>query len=130
MSHAAFVRAYLAAIERDELVGREADWYAPDAVQVEFPNKLQPAGATRDLAALKIAGERGRAIIARQAYEVVSLIEDGDRVAVEAIFRATFKMDVLGLPQGQTMTARFAMFFEMKDGRIARHHTYDCFEPW
>jgi len=37
---------------------------------------------------------------------------------------------VLGLPAGQTMTARFAMFFEMRDGKIARDHTYDCFEPW
>ncbi len=125
-----FVRAFLAAIERDEVVGREDEWYATDAVQVEFPNRLAPGGATRDLAGLKLAGERGRAIVERQAYEVASLVESDDRVAVEAIFRATFKLDVLGLPKGQVMTARFAMFFQMRDGRIARHHSYDCFEPW
>lgn len=61
---------------------------------------------------------------------VVNCVEQGDKVAVEAIFRATFKVDIMGLRAGQTMTARFAMFFEMRDGKIARHHTYDCFEPW
>jgi ketosteroid isomerase-like protein len=125
-----FVRAFLAAIERDAVVGRESEWYTDDALQVEFPNKLMPNGATRDLAALRSAGERGRAIVERQAYEIVNVVEAGDKVAVEAIFRATFKLAVLGLPQGQVMTARFAMFFQMRDGKIARHHSYDSFEPW
>jgi ketosteroid isomerase-like protein len=125
-----FVRAFLDAIERDEVVDRESDWYTQDAVQVEFPNRLVPAGATRDLAAIRQAGERGRAIVDRQSYEIVSLVEQGDRVAVEAVFRATFRMDVAGLAKGETMEARFAMFFEMRDGRIARHHSYDCFLPW
>ena len=129
-SAADFVRAFLDAIERDEVVGRESDWYTEDAVQVEFPNRLVPAGATRDLAAIRQAGARGRAIVERQSYEIVSLVEQGGRVAVEAIFRATFKMDVAGLLKGETMEARFAMFFEMRDGRIARHHSYDCFLPW
>jgi len=130
MSHTDFVRDFLKAIGRDQVVGDKDHWYFPDAVQVEFPNKLLPKGATRNLADLKAAGERGRAIVERQTYEVVSTIESGDAVAVEAIFRATFKVDMLGLPKGQTMTARFAMFFTMQDGRISRHHTYDCFEPW
>ena len=51
-------------------------------------------------------------------------------VAVEAVFRATFKLDLPGLAKGETMQANFAMFFEMKDGRIHRHRTYDCFQPW
>jgi ketosteroid isomerase-like protein len=125
-----FVRAFLDAIERNEVVGREADWYTEDAIQVEFPNRLAPNGATRDLAGLREAGERGQAIVERQSYEIVSLVEQGDRVGVEAIFRATFRIDVLGLPKGATMEARFAMFFELRDGRITRHHSYDCFLPW
>jgi ketosteroid isomerase-like protein len=58
------------------------------------------------------------------------MIESGDKVAVRGIFRATFNMDVLGLPKGQEMVAHFAMFFELRDGRITRHYSYDCFEPW
>ena len=131
MDAESFVRAFLAAIEAVALVGRDEDWYHADAVQVEYPNRLNPGGTVvRDLAALRLAGERGRAIVERQAYEVVNVVAQGSKVAVEAVFRATFKADVLGLAKGSTMTARFAIFFELRDGRIVRHHTYDCFEPW
>lgn len=126
----AFVTAFLRAIEQDEIVGRELDWYTPDALQIEWPNKLVPEGATRDLDQLRAAGERGRAIVERQSYEVTNLVADGNKVAVEAVFRATFKLDLPSLPKGQVMQANFAMFFEMKDGRIHRHRTYDCFQPW
>lgn len=126
----AFVRAFLTAIERDQVIGDEARWYTEDVVQVEWPNKLLPNGATRGLTALREAGERGRAIVERQWYEVTNLVATGDKVAAEAIFRATFKMDVAGLAKGDVMTAHFAMFFDMRDGRIARHTTYDCFVPW
>jgi predicted ester cyclase len=129
MDAATFVRAYLTAIERDELVGNEVVWYTSDALQIEWPNKLAPNGAERDLAALRAAGERGRAIIESQRYEVTGLIAQDDQVAVEAIFRATFKVDLPGLPRGELMEARFAMFFEMKNGKIRRHRTYDCFMP-
>jgi len=57
--HESLVRAYLRAIERGEVVGHESDWYVDDAVQIELPNRLIPSGATRDLAALKLAGEFG-----------------------------------------------------------------------
>src|SRR4051794_33745213 len=114
MSHADFIHSFLAAIERDEVVGDEERWYCTDVLQVEFPNKLLPQGAARNLADLRAAGERGRAIIERQQYEVVSIVESGDAVAVEAIFRATFKADLPGLPKGKTMTAHFAMFFTMR----------------
>ena len=128
--HESLVRAYLRAIERGEVVGHESDWYVDDAVQIELPNRLIPSGATRDLAALKLAGERGKAIVETQSYEVLDMIESGDKVAVHAIFRATFNMDVLGLPKGQEMVAHFAMFVELRDGRITGHYSYDCFEPW
>jgi ketosteroid isomerase-like protein len=124
-----FVRAYLTAIENNAVVGRETEWYTLDAVQVEFPNKLLPMGATRDLPALKQASERGRTIVARQSYDILNIVEQGNRIAVEAIFRATFKIDLPELPRGRTMTAHFAMFFEMRNGKISRHHSYDCFDP-
>ncbi|HEV8247513.1 MAG TPA: hypothetical protein VGP93_17170, partial [Polyangiaceae bacterium] len=62
-SHLEFIRRYLDAIEQGRVVGNESDWYAADAVQVEFPNKLQPKGATRTLADLKRAGESGAKIV-------------------------------------------------------------------
>ena len=129
-SYRLFVRAYLDAIEAGAMGERVRDWYTPDAVQVEFPNKLAPNGATRTVADLQRAAAGGAQIVERQSYEITNFVEQGDKVAVECVFRATFKIDVLGLPAGQPMTARFGIFFEMHDGKIARHHTYDCFEPW
>jgi len=125
-----FVLSYLKAIENNQVVGRETEWYTDDAVQVEWPNKLVPAGATRDIDQLRQAGERGRAIVESQRYEVTNVVAAGNKVAVEAVFRATFKMDIAGLPKGDVMLANFAMFFEMQDGKIKRHHTYDCFTSW
>lgn len=125
-----FVRRFLAAIERDEVVGHETQWYTPDAVQVEWPNMLLPAGATRNVDQLREAGLRGRSIVESQSYEITDIVVADDKVAVEAIFRARFRMDIAGLPRGAVMTAHFAMFFLMRDGRIARHHTYDCFDDW
>lgn len=124
---ARFVRAYLDSIE----AGASAidDWYTVDAVQIEWPNTLTPQGAVRDLDGLREAARRGRQIIERQWYEVVNLVADGDRVAVEAIFRATFRLDLPKLPRGAIMTARFAMFFTLAGGKIRRHTTYDCFLP-
>jgi hypothetical protein len=34
------------------------------------------------------------------------------------------------LAAGAAMTAHFAMFFELSEGRIALQRNYDCFEPW
>lgn len=31
---------------------------------------------------------------------------------------------------GAKIVDRCAMCFEMRDGKLARHHSYDCFEPW
>lgn len=60
-----FVRAFLTAIERDQVVGDEARWFTEDVVQVEWPNMLALKGATRNLAGPHGAGERGRAIVER-----------------------------------------------------------------
>jgi ketosteroid isomerase-like protein len=48
----------------------------------------------------------------------------------ETFVPATFRIDVAALTRGEVMTAHFAMFFEMRDGRIARHTSYDCFDAW
>lgn len=128
MSEAArFVRAYLASIEAGNTQVEE--WYAPDAIQIEWPNKLAPTGAERDLEGLREAAQRGRKIVERQWYEVTNLVADHERCAVEAIFRATFKTDRPDLLRGEIMEARFAMFFELRNGKIHRHTTYDCFIP-
>ena len=112
----------------DELSGRR--FFADDVVQIEFPNRLLPNGATRDLAALRDAAERGRKVMSAQRFEVVNAIASGDQVAVEAIWTGTLAVPVGSIPVGGQMRARFAIFLTYRDGRIVRQHNYDCFDPW
>lgn len=44
---------------------------------------LRPAGARRDLAGILAAAERGRQVMASQSFEILNLVADGSRVAVE-----------------------------------------------
>lgn len=124
------VRDYLAAIERGEpfeVVGR---FFTDDVVQEEFPNRLVPNGATRDLAALADAAARGRNVVTAQKYEVLNAIADGNRVAIEARWTGTLAIPFGSIPAGGDLTARFGVFFELRDGRIAAQRNYDCFDPW
>jgi ketosteroid isomerase-like protein len=84
----ALVRSYFGAIENGA-PGESLQFFAEDVVQEEFPNRLVPDGATRDLAALKEAAERGRKVVTRQRYEIVNLLASGNQVAVEAIWTGT-----------------------------------------
>ena len=58
------------------------------------------------------------------------LVVDGNNVALEVDWSATLAIPVSTLHAGETMRARFAIFIEMKDGKIFRQRNYDCFEPW
>ena len=105
-------------------------FFADDAIQVEFPNRLVPNGATRDLAALRDAAERGRKVVTAQRFEVLNVIASGEQVAVEAVWTGTLAMPLGTIPAGGQMRARFAIFLTYRDGKIVRQHNYDCFDPW
>ena len=122
-------REYLASIgTADELGGLR--FFADDVVQIEFPNRLVPNGATRDLAALRDAAERGRKVMTAQRFEVVNAIASGEQVAVEALWTGTLAVPLGSIPAGGQMRARFAIFLTYRDGKIVRQHNYDCFDPW
>lgn len=87
-------------------------------------------GATRDLAALLVAGERGRSVVADQRYEVRSAIASGDTVAMEIDWSATLRVSVGTLAAGDTMRASFGVFLTFRDGKICSQRNYDCFEPF
>jgi ketosteroid isomerase-like protein len=121
------VRRYLAAIE----AGTGADAFmAPDVQQDEFPNRFVPAGARRDLTALREAAERGRKVLRGQRYEVRKAYAVGDTVILEVLWAGTLAVPVGELPAGGEMRAHFAVFIELRDGLIHRQRNYDCFEPF
>ena len=127
MSRADIVRAYLKAIEdrKDSLA-----FFAEDAVQEEFPNALVPAGARRTLSDLREANARGQNVLTSESYEIVNLLEAGDLVACEVLWRGVLAVPLRSLKPGDTMKARFGVFFEFAGDKIRRQRNYDCFEPF
>src|SRR5215212_7735487 len=129
-------RRYLAAIEAGSAgdAGSAAEsaeaFFTPDVLQEEFPNRLVPTGARRDLAALREAAERGRAVLRGQRYEVRAAYAVGETVILEVLWAGTLAVPVGQLQPGQEMRAHFAVVLEFRDGRIRRQRNYDCFEPF
>jgi ketosteroid isomerase-like protein len=127
LSRAQVVRAYLKAIEQRRDV---TAFYTRDIVQEEFPNLLSPAGARREYADLKAASKRGLNALQSESYEIVSLVEAGDTVACEILWRGVLAVGLRSLKPGDEMRARFAAFFEFDGDKIRRQRNYDCFEPF
>lgn len=123
------VRKYFAAIETGDPEAN-LQFFAADVVQEEFPNRLVPNGAKRDLAALREAAQRGKKVMVKQRYELLNAVAHGDQVAVEARWIGALAVPFGSLPAGGEMTARFAIFLEFRDGRIVRQRNYDCFDPF
>jgi ketosteroid isomerase-like protein len=127
-------RRYLAAIEAStDATSNEAGadtFFASDVVQEEFPNRFVPAGARRDLAALRAAAERGRAVLSGQRYHVRAAYAVGDTVILEVLWVGILAIAVGTLAAGQEMKAHFAVFLEFRDGKIVHQRNYDCFEPF
>jgi ketosteroid isomerase-like protein len=127
MSRADIVRAYLKAIEER---GDSLAFLTDDAIQEEFPNALVPAGARRTMDELREANARGRNVLTSETYEIINLIEAGDRVACEVLWRGVLAVPLRSLKPGDTMKARFGVFFEFQGDRIRRQNNYDCFEAF
>src|SRR4051794_11641345 len=99
----------------------------PQARISELPNAVNPGGTERDLGEAREAFARGRAMLASQAYDVHEVLECGDTIAARATWRGTMAIDAGALKAGQELVAHIATFTRLRDGRIFRHATYDCY---
>lgn len=122
-------KRYLEAIEAGATGDDLADFFAPDVVAEEFPNRFLPQGARRDLPAILDAAARGRAVMSSQSYRIVHAVANGDELALEVEWVGTAAVPIGELPAGGKVRARFAVFLEYRDGKIAAQRNYDCFEP-
>lgn len=127
MSHLERARTFFRAIEAGE---DTSTFFTDDAVQTEFPNRLVTEGATRDVAALRAAAERGKRAVRDQRYEIVNAVEQGDELALEVKWSATLNVPLGSIPAGGTMRAHFAVFITFREGLIVSQRNYDCFEPF
>ena len=118
------VTAYIRAIEAHDDATR---YLHPDVRNVEHPNKLLPDGRRYDLAEMRAAGERGRALMASERYEIRQMIVEGDRAAVQIAWSGTLAVPAGPLPAGHVMRAEICSIIELKDGKVWRQEQYDCF---
>jgi len=127
--HLSFVREYLAAIGRGASSDAMKRFFDADYQQTEFPNALNPKGQQSDLADALTRAEKGRKLLSGQRYDVRSAVAQDNIVALEVDWTGTLAVAALGLPAGGEMKAHFAVFLEMRNGKIWRQRNYDCFEP-
>jgi len=113
------VLAYLRAIESHNL-DRVAEFLHPEVQVTEHPNKINPVGKTYDAAAVRAAGERGKALLASERYDVRAITVEGERCVVQSLWTGTLK-------DGRAMQAHICSAIELRDGRVYRQEQYDCF---
>src|SRR5262245_20919935 len=78
----ATARHYLAALEAGATGDALAAFFDPGVIQEEFPNRLMPHGARRDLSGLLDAALRGQQVIAGQSFVIRNALAAGDQVAI------------------------------------------------
>jgi ketosteroid isomerase-like protein len=96
----------------------------PDVRFDEMPNRIAPNGNTYGFDAALAGFRRGRETLASQSYDVHSTLVDGATIAARVTWRGTVAAS------GQELTAHLATFTQVRDGKIYRHATYDCYEPF
>jgi ketosteroid isomerase-like protein len=126
----AVARKYLEAVENGAEGGALAEFFTEDVVQEEFPNRLAPIGVHRDLDAIRDAARKGKKQLRAQKFEILNSIVDGDNVALEVFWSGLLAVPVDTLPADTEMRAHISIWLEFRDGKIARQHNYDCFDPW
>jgi ketosteroid isomerase-like protein len=124
-------RLYLAVVaDHDAPVDALAALIDEHAEFVEHPNRLVPAGRRRDRAATLEAFAAGKGLLARQELAVHELVSSGETVAARLTWRGLLAIDAGPLPAGTELAAEIAQFITVRDGRIARLETFDCYEPF
>jgi len=123
-------RQYLAAIQRGATGDDLAQFFTPDVVAEELPNRVAPEGKRRKLTGILEGAERGQKVLSAQRFEIRSAVATNDRVILEVLWVGTLAIPFGTIPAGGEMRAHSAMFLEFREGKIAAQRNYDCFEPW
>jgi ketosteroid isomerase-like protein len=123
-------RKYLEALEGGAEGGALAEYFTEDVVQEEYPNRLAPIGAHRDLDGILDAARKGKRTLRAQKFDVMNSIVDGDNVALEVFWSGLLGVPVDSLPADTEMRAHISIWLEFRDGKIAKQRNYDSFDPW
>jgi ketosteroid isomerase-like protein len=129
-SNVSRIHDYLRAVSSMGEFEAVADFFSPDVVVQEFPNRVSPQGRVGRAAELRAAYEQGRKILRSQTYKVQRILEAGDEAAVELEWSGILAVPVMNLPAGSEMKAIVAMFLTFRDGKIISQRNYDCYPPF
>jgi ketosteroid isomerase-like protein len=94
----------------------------PGAVFTELPNPISPKGHVRSVDDTVAGFEAGKARLTAQSIEIHEILVSGERAAVRSTWRGS-----IGATE---IVAHMGGFVTVRDGRIAAHETYDCYEPF
>lgn len=124
------VRRYYAVVsdlasDEDDLVPLLAE----SITVVEHPNAITPGGAERGLAETLAGFRAGKALLREQHFHIHEVIVSGERAAVRATWNGTVGVDAGPYRAGLRLHAEVAALLTVRDGKVVRHETFDCYEP-
>ncbi|ACY14184.1 nuclear transport factor 2 family protein [Haliangium ochraceum] len=122
------VTSYFRAVESHDF-DQVARWLHPEMVLIEHPNRVSPKGNRYEQDGMRAASERGAALLAKESYDIRSMIIEGERAAVLSEWSGTLAIDAGPMPAGHVLRAQICSIFELRDGKIWRQEQYDCFMP-
>ncbi len=128
------LRVYLCFLKLLESLSDNAEDYKefihPEVEFLELPNLLNKTGQIRNLAACLEGVKKAKTILAEQQYKIVNYIEGEGKLVFEKIWTGRMSIDIRNLKAGQELKAYICAVVEFRDGKIFRHRTYDCYEPF
>jgi ketosteroid isomerase-like protein len=122
--------AWVRAIESGATDDVLSQFVTPDVIHEDMPNRVFPNGARSDLARMREGAERGKALMRKQRYDILSTIASGNTVAMQLDWFAELAVPLGTLKAGDEMRAHVAIFMEFRDGKICRQRDYGCYEPF
>jgi predicted ester cyclase len=121
---------WVRAVESGMTGDRLMEFLTADAIHEDMPNRVFPSGVRSDIAGMRAGAERGKALLPRQRYDILSAIASGNSVAIELDWRGELAVPFGSLKAGDELKAHIAIFMEFRDGKICHQRDYGCYEPF
>ncbi len=122
-------RNYLEALSSAAPPEEISRFFAPEAIDEEFPPRLLPKGVARRLEEILEARARDLTRFSRHRHELRGATGGGSQVAMEILFRGSLA-PTPDAGAGQEFECRSAVFLKFQNGRIVRQRTYAGLESW